>query len=255
MKFSINLDFVYENRDYVEAMREIKEVGFQGAEIVFMEGKDLNRLAEAQKETGLEFALLVSYMIDLVDAQKKNEFIDKVKLKIQEAKVLNCNRIVIAVGDHMESISHEEQMKNVEQGILEMIPLFEEADMIMLLEPINNKIDHPTTALWSSKEAFDMVRRINSPRVKVLYDIYHMEVMEGDCIRTIIENKDIIDHLHCAGNPGRHEPYIGEINYPEIIRMVREAGFQGNVGIEYAPVENTREGLEKLYKMFQPYMN
>lgn len=246
MKFSINLDFVYENRDYVEAMREIRECGFQNAEIVFMEGKDLNRLVEAQKETGLGFALLVSYMIDLVNAEKKEEFIEKIKLKIQEAKALSCGRIVIAVGDCMTSISHEEQMQNVERGIREMIPLFEEADMTMLLEPINNKIDHPTTALWSSQEAFDMVRRIHHPWVKVLHDIYHMEVMEGDCTRTIIENRDIIDHLHCAGNPGRHEPYIGEINYPEILRMVREAGFQGNVGIEYAPLEDPKKGTEKI---------
>lgn len=255
MKFSINLDFVYEDRDYVEAMREIATTGFKNAEIVFMEGKDLDRLVEAQKETGLGFALLVSYMIDLVDATKKDEFIDKVKLKIKEAKALGCDHIVIAVGDHMTTISHEEQMKNVEIGIREMLPLFEEADMIMLLEPINNKIDHPTTALWSSKEAFDMVRRINSPRVKVLYDIYHMEIMEGDCTRTIIENKDIIDHLHCAGNPGRHEPYIGEINYPEIIRLAKEAGFDGNVGIEYSPTEGAKEGLIKLYEMFKPYMD
>lgn len=255
MKFSINLDFVYENCDYVEAMREIRETGFKNAEIVFMEGKDLNRLVEAQKETGIGFSLLVSYMIDLVDAEKKDAFIDKIKLKIKEAKALGCDRIVIAVGDHMTTISHEEQMQNVEKGIVEMIPLFEEADMVMLLEPINNKVDHPTTALWSSQEAFDMVRRINNPRVKVLYDIYHMQVMEGDCTRTIINNKDIIDHLHCAGNPGRHEPYIGELNYPEIIRMVKEAGYEGNVGIEYAPTENTKEGLKKLYRMFRPYMD
>lgn len=255
MKFSINLDFVYENEDYAEAIREIKEIGFENIEICFMQNKSLEKLVEVQKETGIGVQLMLSYFVDLTDGDKEQEFIEQMKIKIEEAKALGCDRIIVAVGDNVLGISHEEQLKNIEKGCMDMIPMFEEADMIMLLEPINKKVDHPTTGLWSSKESFDMVRRINSPRIKILYDIYHMEVMEGDCTRTIIENMDIIDHLHCAGNPGRHEPYIGEINYPEIIRLIKEAGFDGNVGIEYSPTVSPKEGLTKLYEMFRPFMS
>lgn len=254
MKFSINLDFVYDGKDYVQAIHEVKEIGFQDVEICFMEEKSLEKLKEVQRETGIGVHLMLSYFVDLTDGDKEQEFIDRMKVKIEEAKALGCRRIIVAVGDDVPGISHEQQLKNIEKGCRDMLPMFEEADMIMLIEPINKKIDHPDTGLWSSKESFDMVRRIDSPHVKILYDIYHMEVMEGDCIRTIIENVDIIDHLHCAGNPGRHEPYIGEINYPEIIRMVKEAGFDGSVGIEYAPTVSPKEGLTKLYGMFREYM-
>ena len=99
-----------------------------------------------------------------------------------------------------------------------------------------------------------MVRRINHPAVRVLYDIYHMQVMEGDVTRTILNNLDLISHLHCAGNPGRNEPYMGELNYPEILRMVSEGGYNGAVGIEYTPSVNPREGLMKLYEMYQKFM-
>ncbi len=254
MKFSINLDFVYENQDYIAAIREVKDIGFQNIEICFMQGKSLEKLVEVQKETGIGVQLMLSYFVDLANPDQEDEFIRQMRIKIKEAKALDCDRIIVAVGDNVPGISHEDQLANIEKGCMDMLPLFEEADMTMLIEPINVKVDHPTTCLWSSKESFDMVRRINSPRVKILYDIYHMEVMEGDCTRTIIENMDIIDHLHCAGNPGRHEPYIGEINYPEIIRLVKEAGFDGNVGIEYAPTVSPREGLTKMYELFKPFM-
>lgn len=255
MKFSINVDFVYDGADYVEAIREIKEVGFEHIEICFMQEKSLEELMKVQKETGISVQLMLSYFEDLTDKSKKDKFIELMKDKIEEAKALGCDRIIVAVGDDVPGVPHEEQLKNIEQGCIEMLPLFEEADMVMLIEPINNKVDHPNTGLWSSQESFDMVRRIGSDRVKILYDIYHMEVMEGDCIRTILNNLDIIDHLHCAGNPGRNEPFIGEINYLEIVRMVNAAGFDGCVGIEYIPTMSPKEGLSRLYNMFLPYLD
>lgn len=250
MKISINLDFVYDGVDYREAMKEIKEIGFDAVEVCFMKGKSIEDLIEVQKETGLDVEVMLSEFVNLTDASKEAEFIEAINRKIVEAKSLNCNKIIIAVGDDIETITHEEQLDNILHGIEDMLPLFEEADMLMLIEPINNRVDHMGCGLWSSKEAFSIAKKIDSPHVKVLFDIYHMQVMEGDVTRTMIDNLEWIGHIHCAGNPGRNELFIGELNYPEIIRYVKNAGYNDSVGIEYTPTISTKEGLQRIREMF-----
>lgn len=251
MKFSVNVDFVYDGIDYIKAIHEIKEVGFENIEICFMQDKKIEELEKIQNELGIGVELMLSEFVNLTEASKKDAFILAMKSKLEEASRLSCKKIIVAVGDDIESITHEEQLKNIETGVVEMIPMFEQADCTMLIEPINIKVDHPEAGLWSSKESFDMVRRINSPRVKMLYDIYHMQVMEGDVTRTILDNLDLIEHLHCAGNPGRNEIYHGEINYPEILNAVEKAGFNGCVGIEYAPTEEPKSSLIKTLELLK----
>ena len=98
----------------------------------------------------------------------------------------------------------------------------------------------------SSAEAFEIIEEVGSDRVKVLFDIYHQQITEGDLIRNIRENISRIGHFHAAGCPGRHELDTGELNYPNIFHAIREAGYTGYVGLEYFPEKPVLEGLRKL---------
>ena len=150
--------------------------------------------------------------------------------------------MITQVGDDLGN-SRYAQKRNLIAGLKASVPLLENADMLLVFEPLNTLVDHPGYYLTSSEEAFEIVEAVGSPRVKVLFDIYHQQIMEGNLIQRIRENIDKIGHFHAAGNPGRNEPYYGEINYPELFRAIDETGYQGYVGFEYVPVDAPLKGI------------
>ena len=117
---------------------------------------------------------------------------------------------------------------------------------MLVIEPLNTYVDHAGYYLWSSDEAFQIVGEVNSPNIKVLFDIYHQQIMEGNIIPRIRKNINSIGHFHAAGSPGRHELDSGEINYPNIFEAIGEAGYTGYIGLEYFPLKDAVEGLKKL---------
>jgi len=114
----------------------------------------------------------------------------------------------------------------------------------LVLEPLNVYVDHVGYYLYSSQEGFDIVEAVGSKNVKLLFDLYHQQIMEGNLIRNSTNNIYKIGHFHAAGSPGRHELYIGEVNYPEVFKAIDEAGYRGYVGFEYFPVEESTKGIK-----------
>jgi hydroxypyruvate isomerase len=126
------------------------------------------------------------------------------------------------------------------------VPLIERLGITLVLEPLNVKVDNVGYFLVSSSEAFDIVREVNSPYVKVLYDIYHQQITEGNLIQTITENISNIGHFHAAGSPGRHELETGEINYVNVLNAIMGTGYEQFIGLEYFPAEDAIEGLKRM---------
>lgn len=123
---------------------------------------------------------------------------------------------------------------------------------MLLVEPLNTRIDHVGYYLDSSEEAFTIIDEVGSAYVKVLFDIYHQQIMEGDIIRRITGNIQKIGHFHVAGSMGRHELNDGELNYDAIFRAIVDKGFNGYIGLEYFPLEKPEKGLKdiKLDRIF-----
>ena len=104
------------------------------------------------------------------------------------------------------------------------------------MELLNSKVNHKDYMCDHTPWGVELVKKVGSPRFKLLYDIYHMQIMEGDVIRTIRENKDYIGHYHTGGNPGRHEiDETQELNYPAIVKAILETGYEGYLGQEFIP--------------------
>jgi hydroxypyruvate isomerase len=132
----------------------------------------------------------------------------------------------------------------------------EKAGVTVLLEPLNDKYDHPDLYdhpdhwLTSSDKGAEICRRIGSPRLRLLFDTYHMRVMEGDMVKHIERNIDVIAHFHAAGVPGRHEVFSGETNYPFVLKQIGRLGYEGVIGLEYSPSmdqeDSARQSLEFL---------
>ena len=125
-------------------------------------------------------------------------------------------------------------------------------DFKLRVEPLNTLVDHPGYYLDSTKEAAEIDHAIKSSNLKLLYDVYHMQIMEGKIIDTIEKNIDIIGHFHSAGVPGRAELFDTEVNYPAILRKLEALGYKGNFGLEYFPkMTDHSESLKKIREYLQ----
>jgi hydroxypyruvate isomerase len=124
--------------------------------------------------------------------------------------------------------------ENTAEGLRRVAKAAEEAGVTLVLELLNSRVDHPDYQCDRTEWGVRVCEWVDSPRVKLLYDVYHMQIMEGDLIRTIQTHHAQFGHYHIAGNPGRHEPDASqEINYPPIYRAIRETGFAGFIGMEF----------------------
>lgn len=117
-------------------------------------------------------------------------------------------------------------------------------------EPLNTYVNHPGYYLWSSAEGFDIIREVGHPNVKIIYDIYHQQIMEGNIIPNVVNNLDLIAHLHSAGHPGRHELQYGETDYRVVFDAIDKAGYKGACGLEYNPLMNPDESLIKARELY-----
>lgn len=115
------------------------------------------------------------------------------------------------------------------------VDMAEKAGVTLLLEMLNDKYDHPGYWLTSSDKGAEICRQIGSERLRILFDCYQMQIMEGGLLNHIERHLDVIGHFHSAGVPGRHELFKGEINFPFLIGRIASMGYQGVFGLEYAP--------------------
>ncbi len=227
-------------------MKSVKNAGISAVEFWAWWDKDLNSIKEAREETGLEISAFCTKMVSLVDETKRIEYKEGLKGSIQKAKFLGCGSLISQVGNEMAETSREKQHKSIVEGLKECVPILEDAGIMLLVEPLNTLVNHKGYYLYSSDEAFEIVDEVGSQNVKVLFDIYHQQIMEGNLISRITNNINKIGHFHAAGNPGRHELDTGEIYYENIFMEIEKTGFNGYMGLEYFPVDEPEKGLRNL---------
>jgi hydroxypyruvate isomerase len=154
---------------------------------------------------------------------------------------------VIALSGDRQGISDEEGLDNSVIFLNTMKKQAEDQSVTICLELLNSKVDHPGYMCDRTSWGVEVCKRVNSPRVKLLYDIYHMQIMEGDIIRTIRKNLQYIGHFHTAGNPGRHEfDNTQEMDYTGICMAIADAGYQGYLSHEYTPTKDPLGTLDRM---------
>ncbi len=125
-------------------------------------------------------------------------------------------------------------------------PIFESGGITAVLEPLNVLVDPKGYYLSSSAQAADIIKEVKSENIKMLFDIYHQQITEGNIINNINQYKDLIGHFHIADNPGRHEPGTGELNYSAIFKAIEKTGYEGFVGLEFAPLASCSDALKSV---------
>jgi hydroxypyruvate isomerase len=169
---------------------------------------------------------------------------------VETAKALDLNILISQVGNEVPGVPRAEQHESLVEGLKTAADLLDHTGITLVIEPLNVLVDHAGYYLIRSDEAFQVVDAVGSPQVKVVFDIYHQQISEGHLIANITNNIDKIGHFHAAGNPGRHELQIGEINYPQIFDAIVQAGFNGYLGLEYFPQRDPVSGLQEVSGWF-----
>lgn len=200
--------------------------------------KDLDALVAAQKSNDLAISACCTRFISLVDPVVRKDYLQGVSESINAAKQLGTSTLISQVGDFRSGVSRAEQHQSLVDGLRQAAPLLEEAGITLVIEPLNELVDHAGYYLVKSDEAFEIIDEVQSPNVKVVFDIYHQQISEGHLIHNIVSNIDKIGHFHAAGNPGRNELQRGEICYPRIFEAIQDTGYEGYVGLEYWPLDS-----------------
>lgn len=249
MQYSVCLPAVLSKMEVNEALAAVKAAGFEQYEIWGWWDLDMEEYYRAQQKSGMRIAGMCTRMVSLTDPALREEYVQGLKETVKVCRKMGCKTVISQVGAEREGISREEQHESIVEGLRACVPILQENDLTLVIEPLNTRIDHAGYYLWSAEEAFRIVEEVGSPHVKVLYDLYHQYVMEDLDLTLLVENIDKIGHFHMAGYPGRHEPMRdSEIDYARILGVIRQSGYSESVGLEYIPVYEVKEGLDELYQ-------
>ncbi len=260
MKYSACIEMLFQEVPFVERIYKAKEAGFDAVEFWVWGEKDIEAIKKAIDETGLEVAIFQGNINGrMIDKKDKDVYISGVRKSLKTAKYLGTKHLFIMTDILKEDrtvleppyeIPEEEKLQSVKDILNELKKDAEAAGVTMVIEPLNVVVDHKGYYLDHSKPAFDLVREINSPNIKVLYDIYHMQIMEGNIIETLRNNIDAIGYVHIADVPGRNQPGTGELNFTNIFKALRETGYQGYVGFEFEPKgKPTDEVVKEVFEL------
>jgi hydroxypyruvate isomerase len=157
---------------------------------------------------------------------------------------------VICMSGNRRGMPDDEGLENCAIGLKRVVGLAEKMNVTVCMEGLNSRHDHKDYMYDYTKWGVELAKKVGSPRFKLLYDIYHMQIMEGDVIRTIRQYKDYIAHYHTGGVPGRHEiDQTQELNYPAIVRAILETGYSGYLGQEFIPLRDPLQSLEQGFRI------
>lgn len=245
LKPSVCVDAVCEGKPLTEAVSLVKACGIDAFEFWCWWEKDLDEIIQARETNSMSISACCTKFISLVDPAPRGDYLAGLEESIAAAKRIGTRTLISQVGDFRPGVDRKEQHQCLVNGLKTAAPILEAADITLVIEPLNELVDHAGYYLIRSDEAFEIIDAVGSSHIKVIFDIYHQQISEGHLIHNITTNIDKIAHFHAAGNPGRHELSHGEIDYPKVFRAIQETNFDGYVGLEYWPLQDVEVGLKE----------
>ncbi|MBN2437935.1 MAG: hydroxypyruvate isomerase [Deltaproteobacteria bacterium] len=249
IRFSANLTMLFSDVDFLDRFERAAKAGFKAVEYMFPYTYPKEKLTERLQKYGLQQVLFNLPAGDWAAGDRglaclpgrEEEFRNGVGLAIEYAKALGCPLVNCLVGKTPAG-APEEARRTLKDNLRFAASALEKEKIRFLFEPLNIR-DMPGFYLCGTGSALKLIEEVNHPNLWLQYDIYHMQVTEGNLMQTIQENFKRIAHIQIADNPGRNEPGTGEINFPNIFRFLDKIGYSGWIGCEYKPLGKTEEGL------------
>ena len=251
MRFCPNLSMLFKEVDFVERFDRAAGAGFAGVEFWWPSGEDLDKVQAAINDSGLQVALFNFDAGDMPegdrglvsDPERQDQFRDNVPVALELARSVNCQRLNALVGLALDGVDREEQLALAADNIGWAADQAGDHGIEIMIEAVNTFENGPYL-LSTTSAAADFVERVGRENVKLQYDAYHMQRMEGNVVATLKDRIRQITHIQVADSPDRGEPGTGELNYRYIFGALAELPYDGWVGLEYKPsTENTDDSL------------
>ncbi|MGA2111637.1 MAG: TIM barrel protein [Anaerolineales bacterium] len=262
MKASICIEMIFTEMPFLDRIRAAADVGYDAVEFWTWEDKELPAIRDAAVRAGIEISAFQSNRGGtLINPEHRPRFLQGIQESLTRANAMGVRSLFLLTDElgpdrsvlhRFPGLSEEAKRQSVLEGLKMLAPLAEKAGVTLNLEPLNTLVDHPGYWLNHSRPGLELVLSVNSPSVRLLFDIYHMQVMEGNLIETLTANVKAIGHVHVADVPGRHEPGSGEINFARVFEALNRAGYEGYVGMEFSPTGNARKAATEALALLKP---
>jgi hydroxypyruvate isomerase len=249
-KFCANLAFLFTEHPFLDRFAAAAKGGFKGVETAIPYDFPLPQQAELLRQHGLQQVLINMPAGNWAGGERGigclpgrvGEFQDGVGKAIEAARALDCRLVNCLAGIKPTAVDYDKAWQTFVSNLTFAGKAIHDAGLTLLVEPIN-RFDIPSFFLNTSADTMRAIDETSDPHIKLQYDIYHMQRMEGELSSTIERLFPRIGHFQCAGVPGRTEPDRGEINYAHILALIDQLGYDGWIGAEYRPVAGTEQGL------------
>ena len=235
---SVMLWTVYKDLPFEQRLEKVAEAGYQAVELVKefenWTDADFRRANSKKRSLGITFDATAGVWTGIADPRARDKFVADLKNFLPIAEKLECSAIIVLSGNRVEGLSHDAHHEACIEALKRGADLAAKQKAALLLENIDQE-ENPKYYLTSVAEGFEIVRKVNHPNVKFLYDFYHEQIAEGNLIEKLEKNIDLIGLVHIADVPGRHEPGTGEINYANIFRKLAQLKYDRYAAMEFEP--------------------
>lgn len=260
MKFSPDFDIFNAGASLEEQLELGYEQGFRAWESTWLSRKTVDEqtlIKRVMDRSGMEFGQFVGTMSfkDVTFAGRDKVLRDKVLKEVQEsveiAKRMDTKYIHNVLGLADPKLPWDFQMANAIELLKRVAEIYEPHGLVMVMETMNHKINHPDLFLHEIPQAYAMAKAVDSPSVKILFDAYHVQIQEGNLIPTLDYAWDEIGYIQIGDTPGRMEPGTGEINFKNVLQHIQNKGYRGFVGLEHGLSGKGKEGTQAALKAYR----
>ncbi len=243
MQLSLCLEMLYTDRPFAERMQAAAALGYRAFEFWDWRNKDLKELTQTANTHSLEVAAMSgNRRYTLLDPEDRAGLLEEMMQVFGVAQRLHCHHVMmltdVLLSDGsaapLRPLATEAKIDSIVTGLSELAGWAQQANITLLLEPLNTALDHRGCFLDSSDLGVQIVQRVNHPNVQLLYDIYHMSMMGEDVLTQLEKYRTHIGYIHVADMPGRHQPGTGQIDYRAVAALLRRIGYSGFIGMEFS---------------------
>jgi hydroxypyruvate isomerase len=244
---SLCIEPLFPDLPFADRIGKAAALGFRTIEFWDPANKDLGAIREACDAAGVtvsDCCFAESWGSSRLHAET-DRVVATFKKTVPMLKQVGTRKAIVLTGETESGKSPAAQRARVVENLEALGPIAAREGVTILLEALNSLVDHKGYFLDSARAGFDIIREVGHPNVRLLFDVYHMQIMEGNIIDSVTRNIDLIGHFHAAGVPGRHELDTGELDYRRILEAIDKAGYRGAFGLEYWPTMDHAESLRR----------